>query len=240
MLYRNRGIVIYCGDSKHALDCADIYDVSGTSATRLQQFAGSLQIMLQAEDITFPVQVHGTDGIFVTRGEPSAGLFRGQADFVITTESNHAIGVVTADCLPLVLYNADFHIVAVIHAGWKGLLGGVINGALTQLDVRVPGMIERCNAVLGPCARKCCYEIRYDLVTMFVEAGLSEAVIKDKNNGKWFLDLVQAATVALVKGGVDPLCIDSSPAQCTLCNDHYNSYRKTKTTMRQPTVAMLL
>ena len=100
-----------------------------------------------------------------------------KADALITSNRNIAIGVLTADCVPILIYDKNKKIVSAIHAGWKGAYKGIIKNVVKFL------FNKGCDpkdiiAVIGPCISKKNYEVKKDFITKFIK--------KDKNNKKFF------------------------------------------------------
>ena len=102
-------------------------------------------------DVRRPVQVHGA---VVLSADSGSAL--GEADASVATRPGVAVGVVTADCVP-VLVAAGAHAVAAVHAGWRGLARGVIPRALEALAQAAPGV--GVVAAIGPSIGPCCYEV---------------------------------------------------------------------------------
>jgi YfiH family protein len=101
-----------------------------------------------------PRQVHGSA---VARARADAAPL-GEADAVWSDAPGVAVGVVTADCVPVLLAGEGARIVAAVHAGWRGLAGGVIGAALDALRAAgAPG--ASLAAAVGPCIGACCYEV---------------------------------------------------------------------------------
>ncbi|WP_145493359.1 peptidoglycan editing factor PgeF [Yersinia aleksiciae] len=107
-------------------------------------------------------QVHGTKIVEVT--EP--GQECGEADGLYTTQVGILLTVLTADCLPVIFSHRQGKGIAVVHAGWRGLLDGII----LKMVERIARDDDPANWVtaIGPAARSCCYEVNEELVELFV------------------------------------------------------------------------
>jgi YfiH family protein len=113
--------------------------------------------------------------------------------------------VLTADCLPVAL--ASHGAVAMLHAGWRGLAGGVLaEGVAALRDLGAGGTIT---AAIGPGAGPCCYEVDEDVHAAFAKHG--DAVRRGDN-----LDLKLAARLELEAAGVADV---HDVALCTICSD---------------------
>lgn len=170
-------------------------------------------------------QVHGDSVVRVD--EPGAGS-GATADAAVTDQAGAALAVLTADCAPVVLVSPQGW-VGVAHAGWGGLLAGVVAGAVKEL--RALGA-EEITAVLGPCIRPECYEFGlHDLVDLTDRFGPSVAARTAA--GSPALDLPAAVRVALTEQGVEAV---DDVGICTACSDDYFSWRARRETERQAAV----
>ncbi|RUM48347.1 MAG: hypothetical protein DSY47_05655 [Hydrogenothermus sp.] len=146
-----------------------------------------------------------------------------ECDALYTDKKNLPIGVKTADCVPIVI--TDFKKVAVIHAGWRGIVGGIIENTLKIFD-------EPKFAYIAPSIRKCCYEIGEDFY---------ENLKKDyenyfyKKSGKLYFSL-QEAVIDKLKQYTGEILENH---RCTYCDNKLYSYRKGNKTERILTIAWL-
>lgn len=155
-------------------------------------------------------QVHGAR---VLAGRPGDS---GEGDALVTTVPGLALEVVTADCVPI-LVASDFQ-VAAIHAGWRGLVAGVIAATLERF-----GDPAAATAWIGPAIGACCYEVG-DEVADAVVALTSAAVLAPGTRGRPHLDLGLAAEMALERSGVGEI---RRLALCTACHPQsLESYRR--------------
>jgi copper oxidase (laccase) domain-containing protein len=171
-------------------------------------------------------QQHGASVVVVTRPGEHAGA---EADAVVTTAVDAPIAVVTADCAPVVLDGDGA--VAVVHAGWKGLVAGVLEATVQVMtDLGHPPVA----AHLGPCIRARCYEFGgADLADVASRYGPS--VVGTTSWGTPALDV--AAAVRAACGWTDlPL---TDVGTCTACSSVHWSHRARAEGGRQAAVAWL-
>jgi YfiH family protein len=151
-----------------------------------------------------------------------------EADAVISEEVGVRIAVVTADCLPILLAGDRGCVVAAVHAGWRGLAGGVINACLAALRERL-GKSETIVSVVGPYIRKCCYEVGEPVLDAFEER-FSKALpsaMRQTRPGHAHLDLGLLAREALRAEGVESDQIGFLEDACTACDaERFYSYRR--------------
>ncbi len=101
-------------------------------------------------------QEHGTTALSVDRPPSQDALPR--ADAVVTRESGLVIGVLTADCAPVLLADADAGVVAAAHAGWRGAVNGVLESVVAEME-RNGARRQRVRAAIGPCISQAAYEV---------------------------------------------------------------------------------
>jgi YfiH family protein len=160
-------------------------------------------------------QVHGT---FVQRVHSATGS-RGEA--VAIDADGHATAlkgvgamVLTADCLPVALGGEG--VVAMLHAGWRGLAGGVLEEGLSALrELGATGPIE---AAIGPGAGVCCYEVGPEVHAAFGQDSLDSPHRDGKN-----IDLRGIAREKLLAAGV--VRVHDADA-CTICDARFFSHRR--------------
>lgn len=111
-------------------------------------------------------QIHSAD--VVTVREPWADADRPQADALVTDRRGIVLGVLTADCAPVLLCDADAGVVGAAHAGWKGAIGGVTDAAIAAMEA-LGASRARIAAVVGPCIAQKSYEVDAAFEARFVE-----------------------------------------------------------------------
>ncbi|NPA13157.1 MAG: polyphenol oxidase family protein [Aquificae bacterium] len=137
-----------------------------------------------------------------------------EADGVYTKDKNAAVGVLTADCMPIAL--SDGETVVMVHAGWRGLVGGIIQNALGLLK-------DSPKVIIGASARKCCYEVGTDFVDMFKKEGLPLKYLYTEGK-KTFFSMQEMAVDIIKDHRKDAIIIDLN--LCTICGENLFSYRK--------------
>lgn len=156
-------------------------------------------------------QVHGADvrrvAVPTDRGDPLEAV-DGQA----TTVAGIAPIVLVADCLPIAI--AGHGAAAILHAGWRGLAGGIIATGVST--VRKLGARGRLEAVVGPGAGPCCYEVGDEVHARFADHG---PLASSGRN----LDMKAIARAQLERAGVDAV---TDLGLCTICDEHFFSHRR--------------
>ena len=154
-------------------------------------------------------------------------------DFIITDTAGLGIGVFTADCLPIVLYDEQHYACAVVHAGWRGAVNGIAARALDMMRFAFGTQPEHVRVYFGPSARRCCYSVGDDFyknVPKYADMVLI--------NG--YFNNVLLNTLLLRDCGVREKNLYTANNVCTICDIDYWSYRRQGNAAgRQVTIVML-
>lgn len=173
------------------------------------------------ESTRFPRQVHG---VAVVSGESLGGPV--EADAVTSGTPGLPVGVVTADCVPILVASGEGDRVVAIHAGWRGLAAGVIEAGLAASSVGP----DRLLAAVGPAARGCCYEVDEPVAEALRGryAGLLEGPLVAGRAGHYQLDLPALAARVLASAGLAPDRIGLAHCLCTICTPgpRFESFRR--------------
>ena len=171
--------------------------------------------------VAFARQVHGAAAARATGGGSA-----GEADVLLTTTAGLPAAIVTADCLPVVLYDPQVRALALAHVGWRGTVGGTARAAVQALAAR-GGAPARIVAAIGPSIGPCCYEVDQAVLDPLRAAlGPVEPWITPRGDGRWLLDLWAVNEAELARAGVDPGRI-ANARLCTACRpDLFHSHRK--------------
>ena len=88
-------------------------------------------------------------------------------DAIVTKIKNIGIGILTADCAPILLYDPDKKIIGCIHSGWKGALNGIIKNTINKFK-ELGSKTNNLVAVIGPCIKKENYDVKIDFYEKFI------------------------------------------------------------------------
>lgn len=181
-------------------------------------------------DLAFLKQVHGSKTIVFPRGSRVKGVQEiGPADGIIIDEPGQFCVIRTADCVPVIAVAPGRKAAALFHAGWRGTAERVVEKGLSQFLAHTQTRPADIVVGLGPCLRKCCYEVGKDVIQAFRCSGQGKAV----TNGH--LDLVTANREQMRNLGITRI-LDAEI--CTSCSvDTFYSYRREKTEQRFWTLA---
>lgn len=146
-------------------------------------------------------QVHGDKTLFV--GTPWTPESAPEADAMVTTEKGLALGILTADCVPILLASSKEKIIGAAHAGWRGALGGIIPSILSAME-RSGVKPENLHAVIGPCIGPTSYEVRDDLRDEFLKKNAENRKFfhEMEEDGRFLFNLPAFVAAELHAGGV--------------------------------------
>ena len=143
---------------------------------------------LNLEKIFFLNQQHTNKVIFFDSKINVNDIAKVAADAFITDKKNIGIGIVTADCAPILAYEAESGFIAGIHAGWKGALAGICENTVLKLK-EIGVDVKKLAIAIGPCISKKNYEVKEDLVEKFLTQDSSFENSFTIIDGKIFFDL---------------------------------------------------
>jgi len=172
-------------------------------------------------------QVHGREVVRVGAPGDGAGA---SADAAVTDRPGCALAVFSADCAPVALASSE-GVIGVAHAGWRGVVAGVLEATVTEMRALGASDID---AIIGPCARPGCYEFgAADLDRVAMRLG--DGVRSTASTGTPALDLPAAVRVALGNAGVPDEHVRDVEV-CTVCSPDHFSWRAGHDQQRQATV----
>lgn len=169
-------------------------------------------------------QEHGTTALAINAPADRNNLPK--ADAVVTGVPGLVIGVLTADCGPLLFADPEAKIVAAAHAGWRGAVGGIVESTLAEME-RIGAKRSRIAAALGPCISQTAYEVGGEFEDGVVarDPSAGRFFAKTSANAKPHFDLPGYILDRLQKAGVANIV---NEARCTHANESlFFSYRRT-------------
>ncbi len=164
-------------------------------------------------------QVHGNCVIAVDDTTEASLENPPEADALVSACRGVALGIFTADCVPIFILDIETPAIGLAHAGWRGTFARVAVNTLAEMKTCFGTVIENCRIHLGPAIQKCCYTVSAELLTQFAERfGCS---VHDGTH----LNLQAANVNQLVEAGLPSTSITISPL-CTACRtDLFYSHR---------------
>jgi len=172
------------------------------------------------ENMVLTRQVHGSDITLVNKKHSGMGIIRdrtfGDSDGLITSDRNVALVTFHADCVPVYLYDSSKKVIGLVHSGWRSTLQKISAKAVKIMKENFNCVSSDINAVIGPCIRKCCFEVGKDVYEEFLNTfpGCSDAFAS--GGGKWKIDLVNIIINTLTQEGLSYSNIRDIN-RCTVC-----------------------
>lgn len=221
--YASLNINSYCGDNP------DDVERNRLSLCRL--------LAVEDDKLVVPHQVHQTrvadinDAFFSLDRDGRATALEG-VDAVMTSLPKVCIGVSTADCIPLLLFDDVQRVACAIHAGWRGTVARISQVAVDEMR-RVYGChAEHMRAQIGPGISLDSFEVGDEVYEAFRQAGFEMGVISrrqpsnNEEGSKWHIDLPECNRQQLLAAGLLPERVSSSEVCTYLHHDTYFSARR--------------
>ncbi len=171
--------------------------------------------------VWMPQQVHGTKIVVVDANTPMDKDLDRQpvdADAVLTREPGMWIGVHTADCVPVLLYDPKQEIVAAVHAGWRGTVKHIVSLTLQKMHEEMGSQMSDVLAMVGPSISPEAYEVGEEVAMEFEKAGRGDCVLRalwgpqgKQSLTKPHIDLWQSNVMDMLEAGMDLQHIDCTP-----------------------------
>jgi hypothetical protein len=182
----------------------------------LARLAAAAQV--EPARLLFVKQVHGVRVVEAVKAGPET-----EADALWTDVAGTAVGVRTADCLPILIEDPRGR-VAAVHAGWRGVISEIVARTVEQLVER-GGVVSELRVAIGPCIQRCCFEVDGDLPERFSAAFGPGVVVPQPGKPKVHLDLPRAVAQTLARLGVPDGHVVALP-HCTMCDARFFSHRR--------------
>lgn len=164
-------------------------------------------------------QVHGLDILLIDTPNLDLSHFTSvEADAIVTDQRGIMIGILTADCYPILLWHQQKPVAAVIHAGWRGAAGGLIGKTVDTLAQNFACPATELRAAIGPGIGAHKYEVDRPVRDAFRQgSGNWESIAKETRLGHWQLDIGLSCRLQLEACGLAPQQIEVAEP-CTCCN----------------------
>ncbi len=169
------------------------------------------------EKVAYLNQEHG-DTVYIVNKENFSDVVGKKGDALITCEKNLPIGVFTADCVPILLYDKNKKVAAAIHAGWRGVEAKILTNTLGIMKKEFNSESSDIICAIGPSIGECCFEVSSDVGEKFK--------FSSEKNGKVYVDLLKEVYSECLSEGLLEENIDLAN-KCTVCEKElFYSYRR--------------
>jgi len=182
------------------------------------------QLAVSPEQFRFLSQVHSD---FVIRAGKTPFPVATEGDALITRTPGIILGILVADCAPVLIYDPKNRAVGAAHAGWRGCAANIVTKTLDAMRQAFGTDTSSCHAVTGPCISGEHYEIGPEVAEKF-----SADVLREKSSGKFLLDIKKHIENELREIGIPEKQIQIDPS-CTFADgNNWFSYRRENRTGR--------
>lgn len=215
--YAEFNINPYCGDTPENVN--------------LNRQAICQHLNIPLSRLIIPHQVHGTelrvvDTAFLSSSTIQQTQYLEGVDALATQECDVLIGVFTADCVPILAYDEPHHLIAAIHAGWRGTQQRIATKSVDYFVSHFSTDPLQLKVVLGPSIGPADFEVGEDVFDAFAKAHFSMDQIALRKGNKWHIDLWKAITLQFQEAGVPASRIYVSGVSTYSHVDDYFSARR--------------
>ncbi len=241
IIHSNPLFTIYFGNAQDKLNQDEYLKITPESDLSTHPSFAHLGDILGIKSLLFLKQVHKNRGYVVTE-ETHAELakpFYHEGDYLLTDLPGVGIGIMTADCLPIIIHDTRSNAIAAIHAGWRGSVESIAQRAFKRMQEAYGTRSIDVRVFFGPSAQPCCYEVGESVLAYRdIDLLLSDSLIA--HNESMYLNIARYNMLQLMDLEVPRLAFHTSYNTCTICDTRLCSYRRDgKSPYRQMTVVAL-
>ncbi|MEG0773274.1 peptidoglycan editing factor PgeF [Clostridium sp.] len=185
-----------------------------------QENLNKIKKWFNVEKIVYLNQIHSA---IVHIFENNKEVINSEGDGIITSNTNTAIGVFTADCVPVILVDKAKRIISAVHSGWRGTYDNIVGKTVNMMKETYNCNPEEMKIYIGPHNRECCYEVSEELIHKFN----TNPLFKGKISQGRMLSLEKCIKIELLNENVKEENINFT-RQCTFCSKDltFFSYRR--------------
>jgi len=225
MIHTKPAIQIYFGTSSDQLYQDEYLKLAGSAALLDEPSFAHMRPLMGISNLIFLHQIHANHGLVVTEKNKTMSSFNVDGDFLVTQERGIGLGVMTADCFPILLHDPRNQAIGVVHAGWRGTVDLIVVQALQTMHREYNTDFADLHVYFGPAALVCCYEVTADFLTHLAPFPFANKLIQERS-GKLFFDAMVCNRLQLEAVGVAAGHIDTHSSHCTIESDSFFSHRR--------------
>ena len=182
----------------------------------------SKKIKVNQKNLVLMHQTHSNKAIIINNKNIKSKVF--YSDSIITKIKGLALGVVTADCVPIIIYDVNNDIIGSIHAGWKGAFTGIIENTIKKF--KKLNLNNKFYACVGPCIGKKSYEVDLHFYKNFITKSKKNSIyFKKKSSVKKLFDLRKYVSDKLINLNVK---VDHVNRDTFRDKNYFFSYRRSQ------------
>jgi YfiH family protein len=180
------------------------------------------EAILPGTPIASVYQIHSPTAVIVTDAVPHAE--RPQADALVTDRPGLLLGIVSADCAPILLADRQAGVIAAVHAGWRGATAGVTDQAIAAM-ISLGATIDNVAAAIGPCLARASFEVDHGFAErLLADDPDNERFLTEGAEGQPHFDLEAYLVARLAAAGIRR--IEASGLDSYALEDRFYSYRR--------------
>ncbi|MDO4159149.1 MAG: peptidoglycan editing factor PgeF [Prevotellaceae bacterium] len=205
--YGEMNINTFCGDDEDTI--------------KRNREALCTELGIETDRLIMPHQTHGTEIMqiaddFLSLPSPIQKMILEGIDALITDIKGICIGVSTADCIPIILYDTEHHATAVVHAGWRGTVKRIVCKAIYAMHLSYKSKPSNLIAVIGPGISLKAFEVGDEVYEQFASEGFDMNTISERKT-KWHIDLKECNRQQIISSGI----LESNVSTLDICT--YNN-----------------
>ena len=222
-----------CGGGAYGTFNCTPYTGDDTDVVKANQDLLCKLVGITADRLIVPYQTHSCnvqiiDDAFMLLSDESRHTMLQEKDAVVTSIPNTCLCVSTADCVPVLLYDSVREVVAAVHAGWRGTVGGIVDRTLRVMSDSYGTQARDVHAIIGPCISLKAFEVGIEVYEAFEHAGYDMLQIAHwhPEKEKYHIDLPAANRLQLLARGVPVEYVhDSNICTYTQHDDFFSARR---------------
>ena len=222
-----------CGSDTYGTFNCTPYTGDETSVVLANQEVLCKLVGITAEQLIVPYQTHSCnvltiDESFMKLSSDARHAMLQEKDAVITDVPNICLCVSTADCVPVLLYDAAHEVVAAVHAGWRGTVGKIVENTLQMMRENYGTQTNDVHAIIGPCISLDAFEVGIEVYEAFeqIDCDMKQIACWHPEKEKYHIDLPKANCLQLLAEGVPHAQIhDSGLCTYTQHRDFFSARR---------------
>ena len=197
----------------------------GNMQSQSKNFQQNFKTFVESKNISskfylYMNQIHSSNVVFKDNIKKSETILNCDC---IVTKSNITLAIRTADCLPLIFYDPENGLIAAAHAGYKGILQGIVENTVSEL-IKHGAEIKCIHLIIGPSIGVCCYNVEDNRLEVFKEKFGDLHGAWERRSSKNYLSLQKIVKSEALRLGLNDKNITTQDI-CTKCSNLYYSFR---------------
>ncbi len=193
--YASMNVNAYCGDS------ADHVESNRNALCRTLSLASTERLIIPHQ--THGIEIRQVGSELFSLPEAVRQMVLEGVDGVMTRLEGVCVGVSTADCIPVLLYDTEHRAVCAVHAGWRGTVARIVQKAIAEMRAAFGTRPQALRAVIGPGISMKNFEVGDEVYEAFISAGFDMEAIAERQE-KWHIDLPACNRLQLEAAGIAP------------------------------------